>query len=316
MIEDHGVDRRSRRGARGWGRLASVVLAALVVAGCTSSPSVSGPRPGADGPFRYVSLGDSYVSGPLLPEPYGEPIDCGRSRTNWPAKVARAIDAREFVDVSCGSAKSIHMTEEQEAPLGSTAAPQFDALTADTDLVTVGVGGNDVGFDSIAKGCVNLLPFPLGDAPWGRPCIQKNVFGAWDKTSWKIEKARPLVAGVLDGIRDRSPDARIILVGYPVALPDSGVGCWPQVPILDVDVRYLRDKYREMNRMLEEVAASRGVEFVDAYTPSIGHDVCQPYPNAWVNTINLDPPGLPLHPNVYSHERTAQVVAQAVLAGS
>ncbi len=284
----------------------------LVAAAC--APSVNGPRPDADGPFRYVSLGDSYVSGPLLPEPYGEPIDCGRSRTNWPAQVARAIDAREFVDVSCGSAKSIHMTEEQDAPLGSKAPPQFDALTADTDLVTVGVGGNDVGFDGLAKGCINLLPFPVGDAPWGRPCIQKNVFGAWDRVSWRIEQARPKVEAVLAGIRERAPGARIVLVGYPVAFPDSGVGCWPRVPILDVDVRYLRDKYREMNRMLADAAAARGAEFVDAYTPSIGHDICQSYPDAWVNTINIDPPGLPLHPNVYSHRRTAQEVIRTVLA--
>ncbi len=293
----------------------ALVSLVAVVGAVACAPSVSGPREGATGPFRYVSLGDSYVSGPLLPEPYGEPIDCGRSRTNWPAQVARAIDAREFVDVSCGSAKSIDMTEVQRAPLGSKTPPQFDALTADTDLVTIGIGGNDVGFDGIAKGCINLLPFPLGDAPWGRPCIGKHVFGDWDKTSWKIEQTRPKVAAVLAGIRERAPAARVVLVGYPVAFPDSGVGCWPQVPILDVDVRYLRDKYREMNRMLADVAVEQGAEFVDAYTPSIGHDICQPYPNAWVNTINIDPPGLPLHPNIYSHNSTAGAVVEVLRGG-
>lgn len=308
------VGRSGARGAAAALGLAAVLVTALVAAAC--APSVSGPSPGAEGPLRYVSLGDSYVSGPLLPEPYGDPIDCGRSRTNWPAQVARAIDARRFVDVSCGSAKSIHMTEVQEAPLGSEAPPQFDALTADTDLVTIGIGGNDVGFDGLAKGCVNLLPFPLGDAPWGRPCIGKNVFGDWDKVSTKIEQARPKVEEVLAGIRDRAPNARVLLVGYPVAFPDSGVGCWPRVPVLDVDVRWLRDKYREMNRMLADTAAAQEVEFVDAYTPSIGHDVCQPYPNAWINTINIDPPGLPLHPNIYSHNRTAHAVIEAIRSGS
>lgn len=305
---------RSAASGRRVATLVGLVASLAVVGAVACTPSVSGPRADATGPFRYVSLGDSYVSGPLLPEPYGDPIDCGRSRTNWPAQVARAIDAREFVDASCGSAKSIHMTEVQDAPLGSKTPPQFDALNAETDLVTVGIGGNDVGFDGIAKGCINLLPFPLGDAPWGRPCIQKHVFGSWDKTSWKIEQARPKVEGVLQGIQERAPSARVILVGYPVAFPDSGVGCWPQVPILDVDVRYLRDKYREMNRMLADVATAQGVEFVDAYTPSIGHDICQPYPNAWVNTINIDPPGLPLHPNIYSHNRTAQAVVEAIRA--
>ena len=89
MGEMRAALRRSRSGSRRWILLSVAVAAAAVAAAC--SPSVSGPRPEADGPFRYVSLGDSYVSGPLLPEPYGEPIDCGRSRTNWPAQVARAV---------------------------------------------------------------------------------------------------------------------------------------------------------------------------------------------------------------------------------
>jgi len=296
--------------------LLAALAVALLVAACSPAPSVSGPRPGAQGPFRYVSLGDSYVAGPLLPEPYGVPIDCGRSRTNWPAQVARAIDARQFVDVSCGSAKSVHMTEEQEAPLDSLAPPQFNALTPDTELVTVGIGGNDVGFDTVVLGCINLLPFPVGDAPWGRPCVGKNVHGDWDKVSERIERARPKVEAVLVGIRERAPAARVLLVGYPVALPDSGVGCWPRVPLLDVDVRWLRDRYREMNQMLVEAAAAQGVEFIDAYTPSIGHDACQDYPNAWVNMFNVDPPGIPLHSNIYSHTRTAQVVAEALRSGT
>jgi hypothetical protein len=88
------------------------------------------------------------------------------------------------------------------------------------------------------------------------------------------------------------------------------------VPLLDVDVRWLRDKYREMNQMLVEAAAAQGVEFIDAYTPSIGHDACQDYPNAWVNMFNVDPPGIPLHSNIYSHTRTAQVVAEALRSGT
>lgn len=301
------------RPGRTWWPLVVALALCGSVAAC--APSTSGPHAGARGPNRYVALGDSYVAGPLLPEPYGDPIDCGRSRTNWPAQVARRIDARQFVDASCGSARTTDMTQEQRAPLGSKVRPQFDALTVDTDLVTIGIGGNDVGFDGLAKGCINLLPIPIGDAPWGRPCVQKHVVGSWDKVSERIQRTRPRVEAVLAGIRARAPRARVIVVGYPVALPDSGIGCWPRVPVLDVDVRYLRDKYREMNRMLADAAASQGAEFVDAYTPSIGHDVCQAYPDAWVNTINLDPPGLPLHPNVRSHGRTAEVVAGSI-AGS
>jgi len=61
----------------------------------------------------YVALGDSYTSAPLVPNQHGEPIDCGRSDHNYPSLVAEALGVATFVDVSCGSAKTKHMTEPQ-----------------------------------------------------------------------------------------------------------------------------------------------------------------------------------------------------------
>ena len=259
--------------------------------------------------LRYVALGDSYTSGPLLPEMNGDPIDCGRSGVNYPSLVARALAVDTFIDASCGSATTAHMTEPQEALLGSEAPPQFDALTADTDVVTVGIGGNDVGFSGSVLGCVNLLPVPVGDAPWGRPCVDKRIVDGVDEMSVRIDRTRPKVDAVLAGIRERAPGARVFLVGYPVTLPVTGDGCWPTVPLLPVDVHYLRDKYLEMNQMLADAAAAAGVTYVDIYTSSIGHDACQGYGVAWINTVNTDPAGLPLHPNLLSHRNTAAVVA-------
>lgn len=295
-------------------RSAGVALCTLViVAGACAAPPAPGPAPAVrGGGIDYVALGDSWTSGPLLPEMTGDPIDCGRSAVNYPSLVAAELRVASFVDASCGSAKTTHMTEVQRALLGSRTRPQFDALGPGTDVVTVGIGGNDVGFDGAAKGCINLLEIPLGDAPWGRPCIQKRIIDGVDDMVVRIAETRPKVDAVLAGIRERSPDADVFVVGYPNALPHTGDGCWPRVPLLDVDVRYLRDRYLEMNQMLADAAAAAGVTYVDVYTPSIGHDVCQPYGEAWINTLNVDPAGLPMHPNVLSHEHTASVVAAAI----
>ncbi len=301
------------------GGAAGVVALGVVMTVVASSCAVLGPlaagpsRPvRADG-VRYVALGDSYTSGPLLPEMSGDPIDCGRSSVNYPSLVARALEVDTFVDASCGSAKTTHMTEVQDAALGSEAPPQFDALTPDTDVVTVGIGGNDVGFSGSVLGCVNLLPIPVGDAPWGRPCINKRIVDGVDEMSVKIAQTRPKIDAVLRGIRERAPDAAVFLVGYPVTLPTTGDGCWPTVPLLGVDVHYLREKYLEMNRMLADAArAADGVTYVDVYASSIGHDVCQGYGVAWINTINIDPAGLPLHPNYLSHRNTAADVTAAI----
>src|SRR5258708_24306794 len=100
----------------------------------------------AQGSGVYVALGDSYTSAPVIPNQHGDPIDCGRSDHNYPSLVAEALGAATFVDVSCGSAETKHMTEPQTGlPLGGTNPPQFNALRPDATLVTVGIGGNDAG---------------------------------------------------------------------------------------------------------------------------------------------------------------------------
>lgn len=296
-------------------RVAVLLLAvAAVAAACAPPPQIS--RNGATGPRRYVSLGDSWVSGPLIAEPVGNPIDCGRAAVNWPSHVARALDVAEFVDVSCGGASTKHLHEEQRAPLGGRAAPQLDALDEETTLVTVGIGGNDSGFPSYALRCVNLLPFELGPPPFGRPCAKELTAGGVDRMAEEIEDSRPDVEEALTAVVRRAPNAEVFVVGYPAALPDDGRGCFPQVPLLDVDVRYLRDRFVDMNRMLAESAAKVGVHFVDTYTASIGHDICRPAGSAWVNGAGMHPAGIPMHPNVVGHAGTGQVVASAIRAAA
>src|SRR4051794_10127159 len=50
---------------------------------------------------RYVALGDSFTSGPLIPRQHGKPFACLRSDHNYPSLVAHALRAGVFADVSC-----------------------------------------------------------------------------------------------------------------------------------------------------------------------------------------------------------------------
>lgn len=291
-------------------RFGAVVLLAMGVAACAASPA---PQP-ATGP-RYVALGDSWISGPLVPDISGQPLDCGRSTQNSPSVIARELGFQRFVDASCGGAKTDDLTKSQRTTLRGlfgTTPPQLDALTADTTLVTIGIGGNDINFSSTALKCVNLLPFPLGPPPFGQPCVERLTASGVDQVAAKIAATRPKIDEALAAIRQRAPRAAIYLIGYPTALPDTGPGCWPTAPILEPDVRYLRDKFKEMNRMLQDAATAARVHFVDTYTSSIGHDICQPVGTAWVNGATLEPMALPMHPNAMSHANTARLVVEAV----
>lgn len=253
----------------------------------------------------YVALGDSYTAAPFASVPTGDPVDCGRVEHNYPRLVAAAINAPVFRDVSCGSAKSEHMTKPQgPLPMGNTNPPQFDALGPDTALVTVGIGGNDVGFGGAANQCVQT-PKVLG----GKSCKAYYTAGGIDQISQKIQAAAPLIAGVLQGIKAKAPNAAVLMVGYPALMPhEHNRGCYPYVPVLPEDAVYVREKNIELNTMLAAQAAEQGVLYVDWYGPSVGHDMCKPPGIAWTNAVVVVPPSYPAHPNLLGEQGAAAAV--------
>ena len=139
-----------------------------------------------------------------------------------------AIGATSFTDVSCGSANLDDLYEPQDGlPLGGVNAPQLDAVGPDTDVVTLGMGGNDVGFAGAALDCVRLLGPPLE-----APCSPAFTAGGVDQVSAKIAEVGPELGQALRDIHAKAPNAEVFVVGYPTSLPDSGVACWPYLPIL------------------------------------------------------------------------------------
>src|SRR3954462_3710603 len=104
----------------------------------------------------YVSLGDSYVAGPFIPLPTPQPWGCLKSDHNY----AHLAAPRLGPDVRARSASAAE-TGEMPQPRGVSPGPnppQFDALAADTTLVTLGIGGNDIGFSRLAEDCFTHSP--------------------------------------------------------------------------------------------------------------------------------------------------------------
>ncbi len=252
----------------------------------------------------YVSLGDSYTAGPLIPTPTGKPILCGRSTHNYPSDVSRVLAPSRFTDASCSGATTVNMTHAQHLGGRQSNPPQFNALSGDDALVTLGIGGNDAGLISVAEECARLdLAWPFGDR-----CKQHYESGGTDPNVAAIRATGPKVAAVIRGIRARAPVARIEVVGYPDGLPVTGRGCWPVVPFSNRDVAYVNRLEQRLNSVLERVARTHGVTYVDTFTSSIGHDACKPPGTAWVNSVIPTSPGFPLHPNQTGEQNMANQV--------
>jgi lysophospholipase L1-like esterase len=281
--------------------IAECLLGMLLIV--TVRPAAAGPL----APHRYVALGDSYTSGPLIPNQTPESGACRRSDHNYPSLVAAALEIGRFTDASCAGATTAAMAGPQPLAGGLTTGPQLDALGPDVDLVTVGIGGNDIGFGQIAITCAALSLFP----PFGAPC-RHHFTRHGDEIGPRIDAVGPKVAAVLAAIRARAPAARILVVGYPVILPADGPGCWPLMPIAIGDVAWLRGVEGRLNAMLAGEAARAGAGFVDTYDSSVGHDVCQLPGDKWVEGFVRTAPASAVHPNALGMANTARRVVAAL----
>jgi hypothetical protein len=251
----------------------------------------------------YVALGDSYTAGPLIPAPL-PPYGCLKSSNNYAHLVAPRLGQPAFRDPSCSGAKTDHMTQVQAVTPGPN-PPQFGALDADTRIVTLGIGGNDIGFSSIAENCLSTSPF-------GTVCKQDYVHDGRDEISERIAATAPKVATVIQGIRQRAPDARVLVLNYPAIFPERGaLGCWPQLPVAAGDIAYLREKQKELNAMLATQAQANGAGLVDWYTASIGHDACRLPAVRWVEPLVPANAAAPIHPNLFGMRAAASLVDAA-----
>ncbi|MEV0586394.1 SGNH/GDSL hydrolase family protein [Nonomuraea sp. NPDC050310] len=294
-----------------------MLLPLILIAGLLAAP---GPR------YReYVALGDSWSADVTLTNVSTEhaPSGCLQASYNYPKQVARALGATTFRDATCSGATTEEMTRPQPVRLvprlyDGVNAAQFDRLTPRTDLVTLGIGGNDAKLAAAALSCINilptltLLPGVVLPAPLGAPCKAKWVTAEGDAMSRNIRRTGPKVAATVRAIRARAPHARILLVDYLAGLPATG-GCYPYVQMTDQDADWLGDKLDELNRMLRRVAKAEKVTLVDTYSGSVGHDACQRPGVKWVEgvlPVTTDPlgPAVPLHPNRLGADHQARSV--------
>jgi lysophospholipase L1-like esterase len=253
---------------------------------------------------RYVALGDSYAAGPVIPVQL-PPFGCLKSSNNYGHLVQLQLRFAEFRDPTCSGAETDDMTAPQGVTPGPN-PPQLNSLTAGTTAVTLTIGGNDIGFSSIAEDCFVTQPTS------GSPCKDRYTAGGTDEISHRIAEAAPKVASVLSGIATRSPQAKTYVVNYSAIFPHSGAGCYPQMPVAEGDVAYLRAKQEELNQMLATQAAAAGARLVDVYAASVGHDACALPGLRWVEPVIPANAAAPVHPNLLGMKAMADLVIAAM----
>ncbi|MFE3192426.1 SGNH/GDSL hydrolase family protein [Nocardia sp. NPDC059240] len=286
--------------------LTAALAAVLPAAAAQAAP----PSPDTGAVNEYVALGDSWAADATLSQltTAFTPLPCVQSAHNYAKQVAAALNVPTFRDATCGGAVTANMTQPQHTGLGDN-APQFDSLTENTDLVTLEIGGNDAGLAAAVTDCVTLDPAAT-------PCLDEMVTGGVDRMSQQIAVAENRVTATIAGIRERAPHARILLLDYFEGIGLEG-GCWPEIPISDPDAVWLGQKLFELHQMVARVADATGVEFVDTYDGSAGHDACKPVGTRWVEGLlpfSGSPVGfaVPFHPNQLGANYQARKVLETL----
>ncbi|MET8542976.1 SGNH/GDSL hydrolase family protein [Kitasatospora sp. NPDC004799] len=315
-------------------RLAVVGTVTVLAAGLISPTTVqAAARPGdRAAALRWTALGDSYTAGVI--EATGDetaPRDgCARTVDSYPEILRRRLGSLVALrNVSCSGATTDGVDASAQSPLGRplpplgtdpngpypAVPPQIDAVDPATDLVTVGIGGNDLGFAEILKSCIELGALRLGR---GTPC--KDQFDAGLPA--RLDRLRAAYDRMLTALHAKAPSARVLTVGYPYLVPEDATRC-QYGNLLQFgtfttgDLAWARTALLEpLNALIARRTAAHGDTFVDLYPASAGHSVCDT--DHWLDGVLTSV--LPLeyavvHPNATGQAHTAALVGDAVLGG-
>lgn len=274
------------------------------------------------GPDRFVALGDSYAAvGRIAPGAWtAGPVACVRTDDAYPAVVARKLGVGTFVDASCGGAVSDDLWRPDEG-----VPPQFDALDAETDLVTLTIGGNDVGFSAVMLACAVRTNVAEPLLPTVDPVLEsmsKN-FDASTSCSDVIDRQ---ASAALDGLGSRldavygeivrrSPEARVVTVGYLAALPDEETirhspDCAPLMAATEDERTKMRGFQDQLNAVVRAAGERNGATVVIPDEP--GHSMCSPADTRWVDLTGLGTGAAPVHPTTSGHAHVADRILAAL----
>ncbi|HTX94103.1 MAG TPA: SGNH/GDSL hydrolase family protein [Mycobacterium sp.] len=249
---------------------------------------------------RYVALGSSMAAGPgIRPRAAGAPPWSGRSACNYPHLVAEQLSLG-LVDVTFSGATTAHILCDQQRGH----PPQVTALDGSESLVTVTIGGNDVGYIPLlmaasAPRLARRLPVLGGRIDELLDC---------DTRDRALNDVFDSLCAVGRALRQRAARARVCFVDYLTVLPPSGV---PAPPLSETDADLGRYVATTLERVTADAATATGCELISAAAASRGHHAWSSEP--WTTMparYGVPLPGrpAPLHPNAAGMRAVAELI--------
>lgn len=212
---------------------------------------------------NYTALGDSYASGVGSG---GTTLNssCTRTSNAYPHQISLSRPNTNLSFVACSGAKTTDVMSNQ-----------ISSVTSSTNVVTVEIGGNDIGFANLILACT------LGN------CTSQLSSAATSIPTTLPSKLQT----VYSAIAARAPLAKVIVVGYPD--PAGTKTCTKALGISSSEATGIHAVAKSLGDTIKNTATGYGFTYVDAIGPFTGHDVCASSP--WLNGMNFSTGSY--HPN-------------------
>jgi lysophospholipase L1-like esterase len=207
---------------------------------------------------NYVALGDSYSSGVGAGSYIGSSGSCMRSTNAYSALWAAAHAPASYVSVACSGATT-----------GTVNNSQLSALSSSTTLVSITIGGNDVGFTNIMT-----------------TCSLQGTTACVNAVQQAENFANSTLPGLLDttynGIRSHAPNARVVVLDYPVFY-QLGTFC---LGLSATSHAKIDEGINVLDGVISTAAARHGFVFADVRSIFVGHQLCSGG-TKWLHALNF-----------------------------
>jgi lysophospholipase L1-like esterase len=270
------------------GRLLSGLVATVIALAGFVTVSAPTAAAGSTGTLQYAALGDSYAAGVGAPPYVSSSGGCLQSNNGYPALLDAEKRINLKVNATCPGATT-----------STVASTQLSALTPGVELVTLTVGGNNLGFAALAVAC---LP-PTG--------TQEKCQEAIDAAKVKLATQLPSALTLLYGdVAHAAPKALIVVTGYPLLFElVQGDPLFDLKAQINGAITLLNSTIRQA---VEDQPDKVNITYVDVTTPFLGHGI-----GSTTSFINAPAPGQPpsqedFHPNAAGYRAYADAISAAI----
>jgi lysophospholipase L1-like esterase len=218
---------------------------------------VLGVQPAVAATTSYVALGDSYSSGVGAGSYISSSGSCLRSTRAYSQLWANTHAPSSYVSVACSGARTADVN-----------ANQLGALNAGTTLVSITIGGNDVGFAGVMEDCVLYGTDTCVSEINAAESTARNQLPGWLDTTY-------------NGIRGHAPNARVVVLSYPRFYDDK----WYCIGLSSTSRNKINEGADVLDGVIAAAASRHGFRFADVRPAfAAGHEICDS--GSWLHSVD------------------------------